>query len=56
MDGYIKGHAQEMEMQVIAFVNLEASQAGAIRYYRLEFGCMVHPKLASVVLLFTRLF
>ncbi|MBB2868626.1 UNVERIFIED_ORG: hypothetical protein GGI63_005270 [Rhizobium esperanzae] len=43
-------------MQVIAFLNLEASQAGAVKHYRLEIGCFVHPKLASVALFFTRLF
>lgn len=41
---------------MIAFLTLEASQSADSRSYRLEFGCGLHPKLASVVLLFARLF
>lgn len=43
-------------MQVIAFFNLEASQASDVKRFRLEFGCSLHPNLASVVLFITRLF
>jgi hypothetical protein len=43
-------------MQVIAFLYLEASQSNDSKCFRLELGCMVHPKLASMIILLARLF
>ncbi len=40
---------------MIAFLYLEASQSNGTRY-RLGLGCIVHPKLASMMLLIIRLF
>lgn len=38
------------------FIAIEASQSGGSYHYRLEFGCSVHPRWVSVLLLMTRLF
>ena len=38
------------------FVAIEASQSGDSWSYRLEMGCFVHPRLASVLILLSRLF
>lgn len=41
---------------MLAFLSLEASQSKCGRKYRFEFGCGVHPGLASMVLMIARLF
>ncbi len=39
---------------MLVFLNLEASQPSGMRY-RLSVGCLVHPNLASMVLMLIRL-
>ena len=41
---------------MIAFVELEANQTVTGSYYRVRFGCFMHPKLAAMVLAITRWF
>jgi hypothetical protein len=38
------------------FIAIEASQSGGSWCYRLEMGCFVHPRLASILIVLTRLF
>jgi hypothetical protein len=40
---------------MLVFLYLEASQSDG-GHYRLALGCIVHPKLASMVVLLLRLF
>jgi hypothetical protein len=40
---------------MLVFFGLEASQPNGARY-RLGIGCALHPALASIVAVFTRLF
>jgi hypothetical protein len=50
------GHAHSSkEKHMLVFFTLEASQSNGTSY-RLGFGCLVHPKLASMVAVIVRLF
>lgn len=41
---------------MIAFVCVEANQSGTTKSYRLVVGCALHPQMASMIALFSRLF
>ncbi len=47
--------AIETERHMLVFLYLEASQPCGSRY-RLGIGCLLHPKLASMVVMLVRLF
>jgi hypothetical protein len=54
--GYTKGpRAIETESAMVVFLYLEASQPCGTSY-RLGLGCLIHPKLASVIIVLLRLF
>ena len=41
---------------MLAFVELEANQTAGGSYYRVRFGCFLHPKLAAMMLSMGRWF